>query len=527
MVWYPMDWCYRMGISDIILITPPESAAPLLTALATNPALTSLPSPKAEVLAPTDLSQTTGTGDILRLAEVRDAIKGDFVVLPCDLISEMDGGRLLEQWMALNPLSTSNERKGALGLFYPTQGLENISTKKDETDFLATVSIATPIVQPPHGSLRSLIEEIVVNMPTDTLRDKLEEDKGFLRLRQALMETHGRVRMRMKYRDSHVYIFPKWVLEFVAQNEIFDSISEDVLGWWAKSRWQKGLAAKLNLPTVLEDKQASLEESTHSLTNGDSECLPLSSTKVSKPKKPAEQSFAARVGVAIPPPMAAQVIIPPLLAYVQPTSTTTEIQPLIRRVDTSGQLLSISLHLAKQTPSSHALSHEHKIHPSAVLEQQSRVSEADCLVASNVRIGFRSNIKESVIGANCEIGRNVRLTRCLLMEGVVVGDGVVLSGCTIGRRARIEGVKQVEDGKAEDQTASTKKKKGADTEDADDRTKLTDCEVAPNFVVESGTEAKGEKLMAFDAGDFDQMDGDNADLDDRDGSGDGSIDEAD
>ncbi|KAI7302586.1 hypothetical protein KC315_g16061, partial [Hortaea werneckii] len=36
----------------------------------------------------------------------------------------------------------------------------------------------------------------------------------------------------------------------------------------------------------------------------------------------------------------------------------------------------------------------------------------------------------------------------------------------------------------------------------DGKTRLTDCEIAPNFVVEAGTEAKGEKLMAFDTEDL-------------------------
>ena len=36
---------------------------------------------------------------------------------------------------------------------------------------------------------------------------------------------------------------------------------------------------------------------------------------------------------------------------------------------------------------------------------------------------------------------------------------------------------------------------------------MTECEVAPGFVVEAGTVSKGEKLMAFDTeGDFDDDD---------------------
>jgi translation initiation factor eIF-2B subunit gamma len=198
--------------------------------------------------------------------------------------------------------------------------------------------------------------------------------------------------------------------------------------------------------------------------------------------------------------------MPDLLAYVQPAPTATSPQALIRRVDNSHALLNISLYLAKQQ--AHQLSHGHKVHPTAILAQQARVSQEDSLVAENVKIGMRSNIKESVIGANCDIGANARLTRCLLMEGVTVGDGVQLTGCIIGRRARIEGMKPRE--RAAEGAEGEKKKTGK-MGDQDDRTKLTECEVAPNFVVEAGTEAKGEKMMPFDTEDMDDLEDDDDD----------------
>lgn len=140
------------------------------------------------------------------------------------------------------------------------------------------------------------------------------------------------------------------------------------------------------------------------------------------------------------------------------------------------------------------------------------------MVAENVKIGMRANIKESVIGANCEVGAYSRLTRCLLMEGAVVGEGVTLTGCIVGKRAKVEGLKPKSGGPGEagEGEGEKKKGKGKGQEDEEDRTKLTDCEVAPKFVVEAGTEAKGEKFMAFDdAGEF----GDDEDEEEEDGGG--------
>jgi hypothetical protein len=100
-----------------------------------------------------------------------------------------------------------------------------------------------------------------------------------------------------------------------------------------------------------------------------------------------------------------------------------------------------------------------------MIQQQTRVSEIDSLVAENVTIGSRVNIKESVIGVGCSIGSGARLTRCLLMDGCTVGENVTLTGCILGKRCKIEG------GGPKDE----------------DKTRLTECEVQPGYVVKWGS----------------------------------------
>lgn len=431
-------------------------------------------------------------------------ITDDFLLLPCDLVSEVDGNQLVQQWMTM-----TKKRKGGLALFYPTHGLEGISSKNDETDFIATVPLPPPTVPPPPGSLRPDVESLVLHIPQDSLKDRIEEDRGVFKLRVRLTQKYGRVKLKMKHRDAHVYIFPKWVKDYAARNPQFDSISEDVLGWWAKAQWQNGLGEKLGLHDVFLKKTPSpfspasddLETSQHMLReeqedeDSPSDAALLSTTKVSpsQPVHSPQTPFASRVGESDPPliPVRKKAVeIPALHAYIQPTPTPST--PLIRRVDTTPSLLSISLHLARLAPNPiNPLAPEHKVHPSATIGLQTRITLEDSLIAENVTIGTRCNIKESVVGAGCEIGSGVRLTKCVLMEGVKVGDGVVLIGCVVGRRARVEGSRR--DGGEESAKGKGKKR---DDQEEEERTKLVDCEVAPNFVVKGGSEAKGEKMMA-------------------------------
>ncbi|EON69959.1 hypothetical protein W97_09224 [Coniosporium apollinis CBS 100218] len=509
MVWYPLEWCYRLGITNILLITPLESSAALEAALSQNPHLTSLPAPKPDILAPEGLTQTTSTGEIFRLPQVQDAITGDFIVLPCDLVCELDGASLLEAWMIreaglggatggiteegrLLPMSVGGEksgRRGGLGVWYQTKG--EGSVKGEETDFIATTPLPEPIVPPPTGSLRPDLANLVYSVPTDTLNDITEAHKSFP-VRHSLLRKHGRIKMLSTHRDAHIYFFPFWVLEMMKRNPRFDSVSEDVVGWWAKAGWQDGLGDKIGLRDIFEkwagdsDNEDPLSSSGMldervNVAGMSSTCATAPATQ-DEPRRSSTTQLASRAGSATliadtPKP---RLTVPPILAYVHPY---VENAPLIRRVDTAPLLLNISLALAKQpaldtvgrafTP---PYAHASKIaHPESI-PQRCRVDTADSLLAENVTVEEKVNIKESVIGAGCKISEGARLLRCLLMEGCEVGENVQLTGCILGRRCRIEGGS----GKGEN------------------RTVLKDCEVQEGHVVEWGTEAKDEKFMRFE-----------------------------
>jgi len=521
MVWYPLDWCYRMGISDITLITPPESAAAIESALAQNPHLTALPAPKPTVLAPKGLTQTTGTGTIFKLPEVVKAVKTDFLVLPCDLVMELDGSSLIQTWMTLQGglgetgMKESEHslykmertgRRGGLGVYYPVKNLDGVTHKIEQTDFVATVKPQTSLPISSPDSMSHHVRKVVLSIPTATVKDTVEE-QGALGIRHSLLKQNGRVAIKTGYRDAHIYFFPRWILEMINENE-FESLGEDVIGWYAKAGWQVGLSNKLGISKILNHHSGS--------DNGDDPMMSsmtleeeidlqgMSSTSVRASPLPSSHDFMR----SMPPSRSASIIrlapptpdtnnvstsstprsstIPPLLAYLQPStslpspSSQPQIQPLIRRVDTAQLLLLVSLHLAKLPPSTHPLSHNSKIAHSEMIQPRSRVSESDSLIAENVNIASRVTIKESVVGVGCSIGEGCRLTRCLLMDGVVVEDGVSLTGCIIGRRARIERKKGKKNAKGDAQQ---------DGEDGgnDGDTKLVDCEVQNGFVVEAGS----------------------------------------
>lgn len=508
-------------------MTPPASKAPLEAALSQNPHLTSLPAPSPSVLAPSDLTLTTGTAELLRLPEVQAAIKSDFILLPCDLICDIPGEALLESWMVSQAaLSGSGEeqgskhgssqlaglrgeksgRRGGFGVWYQTRDREE-SVKGEVADFVATAALdqnEAPAVYPPvdgHGSIRYNLSKLVYAMPMDSLKEKMEEDKGLL-IRHSLINKHARVKLLTTYRDAHIYLFPYWVKNYAKKNEKFQSISEDLVGWWAKAEWQEGLGEKLGLREILEGvsndpNSPAADNASH---DGDAvedevDLLAMSTTKAGGRAK-AEASlsddlvdlqFASRVNTMASESdletksSKSKLTIPPMFAYLQSSLASA---PLVRRVDSSALLLSVSLKLAKLESVEEAgrtaaspFAHAAKIAYPAGIAQRCTVTKQDCLIAENVTVEEKCVIKETVIGANCQIQSGARLTRCLVMDGAVVGPRCQLTGCIIGRRSKI-GRECV----------------------------LKDCEVQDGNAVPDETDAKNEKFMVFEG--LDTEDGD-------------------
>lgn len=345
------------------------------------------------------------------------------------------------------------EYRGGLGVWYQTKGDEGV--KAQETDLVAIVPSAPLAVPPPKGSLVPKVSELVYSISTDTLNDIAQDKKSFP-IRHALLRKHGRVKLLSSHRAAHVYIFPYWVLDWIKRNEKFESISEDVVGWWAKAGWQDGLGDKLGFgelfPSVERlngDEHAAqygFMEGSVDLggmsTTGRANGYDRGSTVVSVQRLASRASSSKGHGhAATITHEKRKATAPPILAYMHPSGPSA---PIIRRVDTGPLLLAVSLRLAKldaldegaQSANS-PFAHKSKIANPGGVAQRCTVTKADCLLGDNVIVEEKSVIKESVIGANCSIEKGVRLTRCVLMDGVVVGERCQLSGCILGRKSKV------------------------------------------------------------------------------------------
>ncbi|ETN46299.1 uncharacterized protein HMPREF1541_00483 [Cyphellophora europaea CBS 101466] len=528
MVWYVLDWCYRMGVTDITLVTPPESKETLAAALAQNPHLTSLPSPSPDLIAPADLEYETATAELLRLPEVQKAINSDFVLLPCDLICEVSGETFLDTYISSlgglggvgissseygsqrPPIAgmggESSGRRGGLSVWYNTANREE-SVKKEECDFMCTAKLPS-VNTSPMATLKSnntgTLRKLVWTTPMSEIKEQTADDKA-LRIRSSLLRKHGNVKCLTQYRDAHIYFLPYWVKEFAARNEEFESVSEDLIGTWAKAEWRKpDFRARFSTAQIFIKPPQDTETVEPSIED-EIDLLSFSSTQspVQRPTTPPHQRHEVRLATRVHanpedsilsdpsnapsdasttsnPPM------PPIGAYILPSAPTV---PLVRRIDTTPLLLSVNLLLAK-TPStddgarsgvttSSPFAHFAKVAATATIAAQVTISKSDSLVGDNTSIATRCVVKNSVIGANVSVGSKTRIIGSVVMDGAVIGEGVELNGTVVGKRAKVG-----------------------------DKSKLTGCEVQDGNALGEGVEGKNETFLVGGLEDDDDVDDD-------------------
>jgi translation initiation factor eIF-2B subunit gamma len=411
----------------------------------THPVLTSLRLPKAELLAPKGLDQNTGTAEIFRLPELRSLIKSDFVVLPCDLVCELGGDKLLHAWMiegrsltdqlggvSLTASTATSTHSGGLGVWYETKTATAV--KGEGTDFVAVAPLPPMTARPPKTSLVSHLSKVVYAMPSDTMNDLADERKG-LPVRHGLLRKHPRLRMLTTHRDAHIYVLPRWLMDFMNENSALETLGEDVIGWWAKASWQAGLDEKLKITDIMA-KLSKREDDEYPTPYRDGSPS-LDSSMIATPQGGAGNASQD----AGAPTSKSEEEVPPILGYIHPADPTSQ---LIRRVDSSALLLAVSLQLAKLPSIEEAgpaaasvFAHPRKVAYPEGIKSRTTIARQDSLIAESVTVDEKTSIKESVIGASCQIQESVKLMQCLLMEGVVVGKGCKLTRCIIGKRCVI------------------------------------------------------------------------------------------
>ncbi|KAK9462218.1 nucleotide-diphospho-sugar transferase [Lipomyces oligophaga] len=180
MLYYPLEWCQRGGISSAIVVAHPsaEQAVSQYIKLAYN---STQKSPmRVEVVA-----MEGETGFIVR--SLKDKIKHDLIVVPCDFITDVPPQTVIDihRNQPVNTIGTA--------VFY-----KNTIDAIDNKSFKPNLTLHSPLSRP-HPEL------------LDTFSRPKENDE--LRIRMTLLWEHPQTIITTTFLESFIYLFSRRVLE--------------------------------------------------------------------------------------------------------------------------------------------------------------------------------------------------------------------------------------------------------------------------------------------------------------------------
>ena len=236
----------KAGLKDVIIVTVEEAAD----------SMRSIAAGYASMDVAVEVSDETGTADVLR--QIQPKLYTDFLVMTCDLLTDMSLDAVLDKHRV---------NQGALTVLFTRETLEDEKTKKK----------------------KKTEDYVIVDESSDALLmllQKSEIKKDNFDVRRLLLQKYPRVSICNDLQDVHLYIFAHWVTDLLNQKPDFTSIKQHVVPFLLRKQYSMSEADLAAFP-----KQAN--GNTHDLAMQNS-----SQTPSWKPGPPgAEQLHCHRVVV--------------------------------------------------------------------------------------------------------------------------------------------------------------------------------------------------------------------------------------
>ncbi|KAG1668937.1 Translation initiation factor eIF-2B subunit gamma [Nymphon striatum] len=206
MLWYSLNYLQNAGFKEAIVVTC-ETADQILAALGDSLTIA------VDVVTLPMALRDGGTADALR--HIRDKIEGDVVVMSCDMIIDFPLTKLLDEYRV--------HKASMVALLAPVPDCMNEMTipgprtkKKFEKDIIG-LEIST-------GRLFSLASEA--------------DYDDVIHIRKSILKKHPRIRYTDDLSDAHLYIFRKWVLDYLRHDKNISSIKGELVPLLLKKQFE-------------------------------------------------------------------------------------------------------------------------------------------------------------------------------------------------------------------------------------------------------------------------------------------------
>ncbi|KAJ3110249.1 hypothetical protein HDU96_006774 [Phlyctochytrium bullatum] len=215
MLFHQLQWLEDARIHDIMVVCQ-DGAHKKISDYVHNLYEKSNDATKIEVVKVKG-EDVSGSADVLR--HLANRIKTDFVLMSCDVITNVPPQRLIDVYRMQSPT--------VLALFYEGLKAEEASSWKKDDDALQEFVGIDPRTS-----------RLVMVTPLD------EVDDDELYVKSKILEAFPAFKVHTKIRDAHLYIFKRWVLDLITAKPKLTNVRRDVIRYLLRAQHSERFSTK-------------------------------------------------------------------------------------------------------------------------------------------------------------------------------------------------------------------------------------------------------------------------------------------
>ncbi|KAH8348041.1 hypothetical protein KR084_003415 [Drosophila pseudotakahashii] len=381
LIWYPLNLLQQHNFSEVIVVVLEQEKLEIQSALENTPLKLKLD--YATIPSDGDF----GTADSLRY--IYDKIKSDFIVLSCDLVSNVSLYPLINKF---------REHDAALALLLFPSGFES--------------DVVMPGPKSKHKPERDVIG---IHAATQRLAfvSAASDCEETLNIHRHLLKNRGRLDVYSRLVDAHVYVLKKWVIDYLRRKENISTFKGEFLPHLIKKQHSKkppkavqDTTSEVGVVTKNEDNV--LHYVPHSIL--DQKITQTSLFNQSLSQVPYHGDVVRCYGIQAPK------------------------EAIGVRVNNTLSFLAINRKLASIW--NELCGEKHPLISPGALVKSTQTKEI--IAADNAKLSEKTSLNYSVFGPNCIINPKNIVANSLIMSNAVVEEGCNIDNCIIGHRAQVK-----------------------------------------------------------------------------------------